>query len=395
MINVSTDKRFVALMALVYGLAVLPLSFELPAINVIANSFHLSSAAMKFSISLFWAMFTIGQFACAYLLPRISVPCLTSSIISIFSISFLLNLLTHQDYVFFTLRIFEGFCCGSLLLLGRFAMANQYGHNETKYLLQFARLSSMITALTVVIPMLGGIMSEYFHWYLIYISIAVLGLSLWPLKKIIFTFDQPEISNVKSDFLIVFNDVPLLGKSVLGGFSRSIIVNFNMNLALFLLNYCHWSNLHYATLMFFYSLVAIFSRLYLSHLRAFFGADRLHYVLMCLLLLGSLCFLDERFYAYNALYFVAGAIVTMSSSLLSTLYSSFAQFRLAKQNQAMSLAVMGVVQNTALVLGTLCSVFLANDSMFYLVAFIIFSTFVLFCIDYFVCHYDRTYKLVA
>ncbi len=395
MIKHSKDFNFILLMAMVYGLAVLPLSFELPAINVIAAHFNLSNTSMKFTITLFWAMFTLGQFICAYLLPRMSVSSLVFWVISLFSLSFVSNTITDSGYIFFILRLFEGVCCGSLLLLGRYAMANKYGHDEKLYLLQFARLSSMITALTVIVPMLGGLMSEYLHWYLIYLLIGIFGLCMYPLRETIFIFKQTKLTSLKEDFDVVFRDVPLLFKSLQGGFARSIIVNFNTNLALFLLNHRHWSSVHYGSLMFFFSVIAIFSRLYLTYLKNLLGMDGLNYVLMSLLFISSAFFMFDRLYDYEALYFIAGAIVTMSSSLLATLYSSFAQFRLAKQDQAMSLAVMGVIQNTALVLGTCFSVMLANQSLVALAVLVMISTVVLYTIDYLVAYYDGYYQEVA
>lgn len=395
MIKHYKDFNFVALMAMVYGLAILPLSFELPAINLIAAHFNLNNASMKLTIALFWAMFTFGQFICAYLLSRISVNSLVFWVISLFSLSFVSNIITNSGYVFFILRLFEGMSCGSLILLGRYAMANKYGHDEKLYLLQFARLSSMMTALTLIIPMLGGLIGEYLHWYLIYLFIGILGLSMFRLKEMIFTFKQTKLTTLKDDFYIVLRDVPLLCKSLQGGFARSIIVNFNTNLALFLLNYRHWSSVHYGSLMFFFSIIAIFSRLYLTYLKNLLGTDGLNYVLMTLLFISAILFMFDRLYDYEALYFVAGAMVTMSSSLLATLYSSSAQFRLAKQDQAMSLAVMGVIQNIALVIGTCLSVMLANQSLVGLAVLVMASTLMLYAIDAMEVNYNSNYKSVA
>ena len=90
---------------------------------------------------------------------------------------------------------------------------------------------------------------------------------MYPLRETIFTFKQTKVTALKEDFDVVLRDVPLLFKSVQGGFARSIIVNFNTNLALFLLNHRHWSSVHYGSLMFFLSTNAIFSRLYLTYLK--------------------------------------------------------------------------------------------------------------------------------
>ena len=147
--------------------------------------------------------------------------------------------------------------------------------------------------------------------------------------------------------------------------------------------------------MFFFSIIAIFSRLYLTYLKNLLGTDGLNYVLMSLLFISSVFFMFDRLYDYEALYFVAGVIVTMSSSLLATLYSSFAQFRLAKQDQAMSLAVMGVIQNTALVIGTCFSVMLANQSLVGLAVLVMISTILLYAIDCLVSYYDGYYQSVA
>lgn len=382
MMQLKKHTNYVFLMALVYGLAVLPLSFELPAISAIGTSFKLSHAEMKFSITIFWACFTLGQFMFALLLPRYSVQTIISMAISVFIASFVMHAYTHSSHIFFLLRVLEGFCCGGLLLMGRFAMAKAYGQNESFYLIQFAKLSSAITALTVLLPILGGVINDYSNWRYIYLFIASAGFGLYVLRQKTFTFKQPQLSSPKKDFMVVFGNMELMCQSLLGGFARSIIVNFNTNLALFLLNYRHWSSMHYASLMFVFSCLSIVARLYLKQLRSTFGVVNLNYLLMLLLIIAPMFFLFNRLYAYDALFYVAGGLITVASSLLATLYSSSTQFKLANQKQAMSLAVMGVIQNIALVAGTVMSVFLANDTLYSLSELIILSTCVLFVIDY-------------
>ena len=266
--------------------------------------------------------------------------------------------------------------------MGRFAMAKAYGANESNYLIQFAKLSSAITALTVLLPILGGVINDYSHWRYIYLVIASTALGLYFLRRQTFIFNQPRSSSPKKDFMVVLGNMELMCKSLLGGFARSIIVNFNTNLALFLLNYHHWSSMHYASLMFVFSCFSIVARLYLRQLREIFGAIYLNYILMLILLIAPIFFLFNRLYAYDLLFYLAGGLITVASSLLATLYSSTTQFKLANQKQAMSLAVMGVIQNMALVAGTVMSIFLANDTLFSLSELIILSTCVLFVIDY-------------
>ncbi len=382
MMQITKETSYVVLMALVYGLAVLPLSFELPAISAIGTAFKLSHAEMKLSITTFWAFFTLGQFLFAYMLPKYPVQKIISFAIVIFILSFTIHAFTHSSHIFFILRILEGLCCGGFLLMGRFAMAKAYGANESNYLIQFAKLSSAITALTVLLPILGGVINDYSHWRYIYLVIASMGLGLYFLRRQTFIFIQPRSSSPKKDFMVVLGNMELMCKSLLGGFARSIIVNFNTNLALFLLNYHHWSSMHYASLMFVFSCFSIVARLYLRQLREVFGAIYLNYILMLILLIAPIFFLFNRLYAYDLLFYLAGGLITVASSLLATLYSSTTQFKLANQKQAMSLAVMGVIQNIALVAGTVMSIFLANDTLFSLSELIVLSTCVLFVIDY-------------
>ncbi|MEE2769487.1 MAG: MFS transporter [Pseudomonadota bacterium] len=379
-------------MTLVYGAAVLPLSFELPALSLMGNAFHLSNANIKSAITLFWAMFTLGQFISAFYLPRLSINKMTTLIVTTFIGCFILNAMTHSGYIFFLLRTVEGACCGSLLLLGRYSMANMYGSNEKQYLTQFASLSSMLTALSVLVPILSSLMIDYLHWRLIYFFITSMGVTILYFKKDVFLFQQPKLTNFKEDFMVVLGDNFLMCKSFLGGFSRSIIINFNTNLALFLLNYKHWSSLRYALLVLFFSLISILSRLFLTWLRNIFGYELFNHILMMILLCASLLFLNQTLLQHDMIYFLAGAMVTMSSSLLSTLYSATTQFRLAKQRQAMSLAIMGVLQNSALVLGTFLSIFLPSHSLFYLVELIVFSCLILFVVDWFANMSDKQYQ---
>ena len=89
----------------------------------------------------------------------------------------------------------------------------------------------MITALTVFVPMLGGLMSEYLHW-----SLIVVHWYAWLMyvstEEAIFTFKQTKLTTLKENFDVVIRDVPLLFK-MFKVVLRSIIVNFNTNLALF------------------------------------------------------------------------------------------------------------------------------------------------------------------
>lgn len=382
-------------LVLIYCLAVLPLSFELPSINEISNSLSLTTEDMKLSITLFWTMFTVGQFIFALLLPRLSMTQSVSVVIGIFIICFFTNGLISTGYTFFTIRVFEGLSCGGLLLLGRFSLAKIYGDNEENYLTQFAKVSSMVTALTAIAPVIGGYIGEYAHWRIIYLLLGVSGIFAFWLRPFAFQFNAPKVSNMKNDIMLVVADISLAFNSILGGFSRSIIVNFNTNLALFLFYHKHWSSYNYGMLMFCFCSASILARLFLVRLRKEFGVVKLNFILMFVIIVGSICLLVEPIIHQDIVFFFAGSIITMAASLLTTLYSSRAQFCLAKQSQAMSLAVMGVLQNIALVLGSLMSVFIATNSIIPIIEIVIFSTILLFIMDFFINVYHRPLQSVS
>lgn len=382
MIKFNSDTPYLLLIVIVYGLSVLPLTFELPAISLISSTFNLNNAEMKFSITLFWATFTFGQFLFAYLLPRVAVQKLISIFILIYILCFALHACIYSKIIFLLLRLIEGTCCGALLIMGRFSMAKKYGSNEAQYLSQFAKLSSSLTALTVMLPIVGAFISDYLNWRYIYLLIALSAICLLNFKTRAFIFRRPDMTTIKHDFMIVLGDVNLLCKSILGGFARSILLNFNTNLALYLLSYRHWSSIHYGGLMLFFSFLSMGSRLYLSKMISFFGLTKLNYILMSIIVFSALSLLFKNSYKYEMLFYISGALITVSSSLLATVYSFSSQYRLADQKQAMSLAVMGVIQNVALVAGTFINVFLTNDSLFQIMELIILSTCILFIIDY-------------
>lgn len=376
----NEEFKGVILLAFAYAIALIPLSLELPSLYKIASSFGFSAQVIKLSITLFWAMFTVGQFVCAFVMPYYRTLTTLRYVMIAYVMSFLLSAFVSQGYLFILLRLVEGFCCGALLLLGRYSMAMLYGHDESIYVRQFARLSACVSTFTILSPIIGGLISAYGHWRMIYVLLACLGWMLYWVHENVFTDKSPIKKPILNSFQTMLGNVYLLLTALLSGFSRSILINFNANLALYLQEHNHWSALEYGALIFSFSGASILARMFLPQLKERLG----QYVLNCFLcaVMFVSC-LSIGLTDQTMVYYIIGVGVTVSSGLLTMLYSLNVQYRLAKHNQAMSLAVMGVVQNFALVTGTMWGIFLSTDSLLPLMKFIMCSAVLIVMINHY------------
>ncbi|GJH41680.1 bicyclomycin resistance protein [Capnocytophaga sp. HP1101] len=168
------DFLFVLIMGILSMLTPLAIDMYLPAFLNIANDLHVSQESIQTTLALFTFGFAFGQLFWGPLSDSygrksiILIGILISAVISLG-----ITQVQHIEH-FYLLRFVQGFFGASPAVVTGALLRDLFAKNE------FARQMSMIMIVTMIAPLiapvLGGHLTDWFHWHVIFYVLAGLGL---------------------------------------------------------------------------------------------------------------------------------------------------------------------------------------------------------------------------
>ena len=347
-----------------YMAAVIPVNFEITQLYQIQQSLSVSSFYIKKMVTLFWLMFACGQGTTAIMLNRFSPKTITRFALWGYMLSFTLMALANNPWSYGLARVGQGFFCGSMILMGRYSLSSRFKHDENLFLSQFVNIGIGLTIANSIAPMLGSYIGAFVHWRLIYIVVALFGALMFMNMERVFVFQAfkpaDTLNIVKNT---IFNESSVIVNAVICGLSRSMVVNFNVHMLFYLLHHHQWQSVDYGYLLFGLSMASILCRWYLKSLKVWLGYDRL--VLLIIGMAWLLSFLAyEVFFNHLGLQIgLMGLSIYVGFSLLGTLYSSRAQFRIPHGANPMMFSLMGIAQMLGMSFGTYMAISLNSNSL--------------------------------
>ena len=152
----------------------LAIDMYLPAFVKIANDLNVSEEMISQTLALFTLGFAFGQLFWGPLSdsygrkPIILIGIITSALVS------LVITQIHHIHHFYILRFVQGFFGASPAVVTGALLRDLFAKNE------FARQMSMIMIVTMIAPLiapvLGGHLTDWFHWHIIFYVLMVSGL---------------------------------------------------------------------------------------------------------------------------------------------------------------------------------------------------------------------------
>jgi len=168
------DFLFVLILGILSMLTPLAIDMYLPAFLNIANDFSISQEKIQTTLALFTFGFAFGQLFWGPLSdsygrkPIILIGIVVSALVSLG-----ITQVKHIEH-FYALRFVQGFFGASPAVVTGALLRDLFAKNE------FARQMSMIMIVTMIAPLLapvlGGYLTDWFHWQAIFYLLTVLGL---------------------------------------------------------------------------------------------------------------------------------------------------------------------------------------------------------------------------
>ena len=201
------DLLFILIMGLLSMLTPLAIDMYLPAFVKIANDLNVSEEMIPQTLALFTLGFAFGQLFWGPLSdsygrkPIILIGIITSALVSLAITQI------HHIHHFYILRFVQGFFGASPAVVTGALLRDLFAKNE------FARQMSMIMIVTMIAPLiapvLGGHLTDWFHWHIIFYVLMVLGL----LAALLVSYKIPEtLPKLKRAPLKIGNTLRIYGK---------------------------------------------------------------------------------------------------------------------------------------------------------------------------------------
>jgi len=201
------DLLFILIMGLLSMLTPLAIDMYLPAFVKIANDLNVSEEMIPQTLALFTLGFAFGQLFWGPLSdsygrkPIILIGIITSALVSLAITQI------HHIHHFYILRFVQGFFGASPAVVTGALLRDLFAKNE------FARQMSMIMIVTMIAPLiapvLGGHLTDWFHWHIIFYVLMVLGI----LAALLVSYKIPEtLPKLKRAPLKIGNTLRIYGK---------------------------------------------------------------------------------------------------------------------------------------------------------------------------------------
>ena len=201
------DLLFILIMGLLSMLTPLAIDMYLPAFVKIANDLNVSEEMISQTLALFTLGFAFGQLFWGPLSdsygrkPIILIGIITSALVSLAITQI------HHIHHFYILRFVQGFFGASPAVVTGALLRDLFAKNE------FARQMSMIMIVTMIAPLiapvLGGHLTDWFHWHIIFYVLMILGL----LAALLVSYKIPEtLPKFKRVPLKIGNTLRIYGK---------------------------------------------------------------------------------------------------------------------------------------------------------------------------------------
>ena len=173
-------KKKSSIIFLVTWMCVLPIlssDIYFPVLPEIALYFHATPLSVKNSLTMFLFGFALGQLFYGVLSDLVSRKKLLQFGLIIYLISSVACAIAPTIAWLNYARFFQGFagCAGAIL--GRVIIADHFDVKESAYI--YTIIGPFIGLSPVIAPIIGAILSIYWHWTFVFLFLACIGLLLW------------------------------------------------------------------------------------------------------------------------------------------------------------------------------------------------------------------------
>lgn len=158
--------------------AIGPISMALytPAMPEIVRAFGTTEAAVKMSLSLYFAGFAFAQLVCGPISDGLGRRPVTVAFMGVYTLSSLLAVFAPNIETLIVARLLQGVGAAAGIAMSRAIVRDLFQHEQSARIMN---LVGIILAIgPAVSPTLGGLIMELFGWHMIFVAMAAAGLAI-------------------------------------------------------------------------------------------------------------------------------------------------------------------------------------------------------------------------
>lgn len=171
-----SERRVGLIGAMLAAIGPFSMSLYTPAMPEIVHAFGTTEAAVKMSLSLYFAGFAVAQLFCGPISDGVGRRPVTIAFMGIYTAASMLALFAPSIYVLIAARLLQGVGAAVGVAMSRAIVRDLFTHEQS------ARIMNLIGIILAIgpaaAPTIGGFTMELFGWHAIFIVMAAAGIAI-------------------------------------------------------------------------------------------------------------------------------------------------------------------------------------------------------------------------
>lgn len=171
-----SERRVSLIGALLAAIGPISMALYTPAMPEIVHAFGTTEAAVKMSLSLYFAGFAFAQLVCGPLSDGLGRRPVTLAFMAIYTVSSFLAVFAPNIETLIAARLLQGIGAAAGIAMSRAIVRDLFAHEQS---VRIMNLIGIILAIGPALsPTIGGLVMEFFGWHAIFLVMALAGLGL-------------------------------------------------------------------------------------------------------------------------------------------------------------------------------------------------------------------------
>jgi len=173
---VMSERRVSLIGAMLVAIGPISLALYTPAMPEIVAAFGTTEAAVKMTLSLYFAGFALAQLFCGPLSDGLGRKPVTFSFMAIYAVASLLALVAPTVEMLIVARFLQGIGAAVGIAISRAVVRDLFTHEQSARIMNL--MGIIIAAAPAMAPTAGGLIMEFFGWQAIFLAMLAFGVAL-------------------------------------------------------------------------------------------------------------------------------------------------------------------------------------------------------------------------
>lgn len=173
---VMSARRVSVIGGLLAAIGPVSMSLYTPAMPEIVHAFGTTEAAVKMSLSLYFAGFAFAQLVCGPISDGLGRRPITIAFMAIYTASSFLAVFAPNIETLIVARLLQGVGAAAGIAMARAIVRDLFQHEESARILNL--IGIILSLGPALSPTLGGLIMEFFGWHMIFVAMAAAGLAI-------------------------------------------------------------------------------------------------------------------------------------------------------------------------------------------------------------------------